>query len=294
MNQTSRLGFSLIELLVVMAIIGILTVLVFPAVQAAREAARQAQCANNLHQFGIAVNRRASQLSRPLPAEEWTTQLILHVENKTDVYLCPNGEDPKTVTTEPDMCGYSVRTSSGYAIPFDPDHPRCHKVAESSTTYTYWFEDWHDYDWDLSVRVTRLADGSIELQTHFHTFTVFQHTVLDPTGSPVPGLENIPHPQSRRAVIEGVGGIPTDYGMNAHSAAFVGESHKVLMLDYNKVVADVVGPDATDVWPEDVAPRHAGTVNVLFADGHVEGMLPDSIDPTNTRLHDLHWNPSLD
>jgi prepilin-type N-terminal cleavage/methylation domain-containing protein/prepilin-type processing-associated H-X9-DG protein len=68
MNRTYR-GFTLVELLVVIAIIGVLVALLLPAVQAAREAARRSQCANNFKQVGLAQHNYNSAKKRFPPGD---------------------------------------------------------------------------------------------------------------------------------------------------------------------------------------------------------------------------------
>jgi len=74
MNTVGRVrrGFTLVELLVVIAIIGILIALLLPAVQAAREAARRAQCTDHLKNLGLAVhNYHDTYKNFPLSYARW-------------------------------------------------------------------------------------------------------------------------------------------------------------------------------------------------------------------------------
>src|SRR5262245_19629761 len=90
-NTFRRRAFSLVELLVVVAIVCVLVALLLPAVQAAREAARRTQCLNNLKQIGLASqchHETFSDLPRAYSAMtglSWHVNILPYIE-QTSLY----------------------------------------------------------------------------------------------------------------------------------------------------------------------------------------------------------------
>ncbi|MCC6492911.1 MAG: DUF1559 domain-containing protein [Pirellulales bacterium] len=94
-------GFTLVELLVVIAIIGVLVALLLPAIQAAREAARRSQCANNMKQVGLAMLNYESG-NKHLPpgclmfeGSAWSMYLLPFIEETNAKNLTTLGENNK-------------------------------------------------------------------------------------------------------------------------------------------------------------------------------------------------------
>ncbi len=307
-------GFTLIEMLVVITIIGLLMAMLLPAVQSVREAGRKATCASNLRQIGEAFNSRLALLGdshrarRPLGPSpvhnyDWPKELLKYMNSDHRVLICPSGyfqrnsgydcvvyiSDPGNVS---DLLPPLPGTYERGHIPCDPEDPFC--VLKSGSPgddeYVLGFEDTigGERDWnDLKLRFDLQNDGNVKISvTGKSSSRTLRVAGLD--GSSVPGLDNISG-GGESGILEG-GGL--SYGMNIVGHRLNLSDQKVLILEYNKPVAnvfdDIADMDA-DVWYQSVAPRHFGTCNVLFADGHVESMLPTEIDPAvQTRLEE-YW-----
>ena len=283
-------GFSLVELLVVIAIIGILVSISLPAVQDVREAARRAQCQSHLHNLGIAFANRVSHHGNKNAIKvsgNWISDLNRFVHERHEVYVCPNDPDPGAGARLPNLI-FHVR-NTGVDIPFDPESPRCRVsnwVADRhGGAFGLEFEDLWDWDYnDQRYLITR--DGySVTIKSVFKS-AGYTHDVKLDDGDMV--IENS-RPGDEATI--SVGGV-SSYAINDHVPKMTwDDSTKILMVEYKKIVAEVVGDDARDVWRDQIEPRHKGAMNVLFYDGHVETLVPYEISPDVTRLHKKYWLP---
>ncbi|MBA4106123.1 MAG: hypothetical protein C0485_10215 [Pirellula sp.] len=148
-----RSAFTLVELLVVIAIIGVLVALLLPAVQAAREAARRAQCTNNMKQLGLgALNYESSRKQLPPSGQcdstggasttymihSVATVILPYIEQAPVYAMFDHSADPRIVYSAT-LSGDALTTSTGCKLHptakgrnyDDPAHPSGQVAAKT-------------------------------------------------------------------------------------------------------------------------------------------------------------------
>lgn len=129
--QHDKQGFTLVELLTVIAIIGVLVALLLPAIQAARESSRRTQCANNLKQLGLGLLNFESA-NKKFPAGQrfsgppkdpasfpiaWSTLILSHIDQQ----VVAEQLDMKVPFTDPKNLPAASTVISIYLCPSTAD-----------------------------------------------------------------------------------------------------------------------------------------------------------------------------
>ena len=240
-------GFTIIELLVAIAIIAILAGMLLPALGVARESARSARCSSNLKQLGVAFAVYTSANDGFYPCARWKTGAKTRWIGALSKYIGGSVEDPSIQSTP----GTGNRIINDVFV--CPSISRSRNQLASGDRANYARTGSYGYNW--------MTFGP------FHGDTA---SAALPRTYPVM-VDNIRVPSRTILVADAFGDSSRSDGVHAYT------------IDPPVPLSGRWGSGSGGQTPAD--PRHGGKFNAVFADGHVEALTMreagyDSDDPT--------------
>jgi prepilin-type N-terminal cleavage/methylation domain-containing protein/prepilin-type processing-associated H-X9-DG protein len=114
MNPAGRRGFTLIELIVVIAVVAVLVAIAFPVTSHVLQSARAATCISNLNNLGIALNLYLGEHNETMPTLQAARQSISQNVPVIDNTLNAYARDPRVFVCPGDIQGIAAATGTSY------------------------------------------------------------------------------------------------------------------------------------------------------------------------------------
>jgi prepilin-type N-terminal cleavage/methylation domain-containing protein len=290
MHPHWRRAFTLVELLVVIAIIGILIALLLPAVQAAREAARRTQCANNEHQIALALHNY-HDVNNVFPPGgitngnccstrslgTWTIFILPFIENQTlsdrydfnafneapvnqfvresylPFYICPSDQK----TNQLDRPESGPGSNLLYA-------PGSYRANEGSSNGLGWFDS---NEW-VAAGMNKRNRGPLHTVGTNGLLEETITAITDGTSNTLLLGEYMTITRNRRRTFWA-------YTYTSYNQSAVTPQSRILLPDYDRCVA-IGGQGGSNPCKRGWASFHAGPIiQFAFADGRVIGIRPN-------------------
>jgi len=159
MKPTGRKAFTLIELLTVIAIIGVLAGIILPAMRRAKVKAKMTRCANNLVQFSRGVDLFRTEHDTEFP--DWLSNLYPSYIDSREMYLCP-----ADYCTQGPTSPYNSRAGADGGKPWWEPEQRQYRKADDTKFNTGLHTQTHPRNSEIS----RSSGNTVDYCSYLYTF----------------------------------------------------------------------------------------------------------------------------